>query len=215
MFLCLKANSQQPLLALLLCHDPAVAGEGEGADEELGSAAVGLLVGVGDEVGVPVEVVHRAVAYTEVVLVGAIEVGAAALVHAAALTVVVGALDGARAAVDGLVGGALATATVVVADEEVVVLAALVDEGGLDGVLACLDRVATLDGEVDVLAIDIALAIAAGYGDGRGDGSLKVGLGEADELYAVPEGAVAEVGGATLVDDEVGVDGVPVVAPTV
>ena len=176
---------------------------------------MGLLVGVGDEVGVSVEVVHRTVTYTEVVLVGAIEVGAATLVHAATLTVVVGTLDAARAAVGGLVGGALATAAVVVAHEEVVVAATLVDEGSLDGVLACLDCVATLDGEVDVLAVDIALAIATGYGDGRGDGGLKVGLGEADELYAVPEGAVGEVGGVALVEDEVGVDGVPVVAPAV
>lgn len=196
---------------LLGNFDPALLVELEIAHEELGATAVGLLVAVRDEDGAATtEVIDRTMADAEEILVWSEQECAAAEGHVATLTIEVRACDYARTAIDGLIGGVFASAAIVEADEEVIVAIVAEDEGGLDGIVTCLDDVVALLGEFDLLALHLMVE-ATGDGEWLGQWCAEIFGRERYDLDAVPEGAVGEVGLLLAVEDEVRIDGVPVV----
>ncbi len=86
--------------------------------------------------------------YSEVCVIRAIKIGAASEFHAFALLVDIGAFDVLGASVDGLVGRILASAAIVEAYKEVVIVAVLEYERSFNGVFAGLDHVISLSGEI-------------------------------------------------------------------
>lgn len=196
---------------LLGNFDPALLVELEIAHEELGATAVGLLVAVRDEDGAATtKVIDRTMADAEEILVWSEQECAAAEGHVATLTIEVRACDYARTSIDGLIGGVFASAAIVEADEEVIVAIVAEDEGGLDGIVACLDDVVALLCEFDLLALHLMVE-ATGDGEWLGQWCAEIFGREWYDLDAVPEGAVGQIGLLLAVEDEVRIDGVPVV----
>lgn len=148
------------LFARLFNNNPTILVEVHRAYEEACSAALRFLIGMRDEHGLAFVDESSAMAYAEVFLIGTVEIGAATPIHASALLVDKGTCDFLGTSVYGLVGGVFATATVIEAHEEVVVLSMLEDEGSLHGIGACLDDVLSLLGELNLvegkLAVDAA-----------------------------------------------------------
>ena len=138
-----------------------------------------------------------------VALVGAYEEGSSAISEVFAIAVEIGTSDGLATTVGDLVGGVLAAAAVVVAHEEIVPIAALEDEGCLDGVVAGFDGILTFDGDGDLANFTVAID-ATCNGDRFAERCAKIGI-ELLDLDSVPERAPYEI-----VFAEVWVDGVPV-----
>ena len=139
-----------------------------------------------------------------------------AIAHITSLTIEIGAFD-ALATAYGHTIGAFGTLTAVVPrDEEVIPAVVLEDEGCFDGVRSGKVGRRVLGGigihRKGVLCLRIREIVTAGDGAGLfalGDMHRRV---EAGQLDAVPERTPHEPGLILIVDDEVGVDGVPVVA---
>ena len=91
-----------------------------------------------NEVGLAVEMICRVVAYTEINAVRSIKERAATMLHWLASLVEVWSFDILRTAIDGLIGRFLATAAVVEAYEEIIVIAMLEDERCLYGICSSM-----------------------------------------------------------------------------
>ena len=179
----------------------------DGTLDEHGGAVLGGAVAVADEDVLAVYRVGGAVAGSlPFLLVALQEERAAAVGHVLARAVEIRTVDGLATAYGHAVVALGTAAAVVPRHEEVVVAAMLEDERGLDGVGAGMFRRGVLFHGL------VVRGIAAG------DGARFHALGnmhrrvETGQLDAVPERAPDEPGLVVVVDDEVGVDGVPVVA---
>src|SRR5262245_8755554 len=171
------------------------------ADGELRPAAILRVIGVEDQVVLAVERIDAVVPDTGPAGISREQQGAAALVHALAVTIEVRTADVLRSPDDHLVGAVNAAAAVVPGNEQMIVGALAKDERRLDrGGL-----------RVRIIHEDRALALGKRMPFlGLGDASQR--RGELHELEAAPEGAERHPGRAALVEHELWIDRVPEVA---
>ena len=187
---------------------PIVGSPRDGALDEHGGSIAGGAVAVTDEDVFAVEGVGCTVTGCfPFFLVAFQEEGATTVDHILAVAVEVGTVDGLAATYCHTVVALCSTTTVVPRNEKIVIAAVLEDEGGFDGVRACETRGGVLFGRFEIGVV------TSGYGAWLFTFGYVHGGVESGYLYAVPERSPYHPGGVCrIVDGEVGVDGVPVVA---
>ena len=168
---------------------------------------MGGAVAVTDKDVVAVEMIGGTVAGSLILFLVAFEEdGAATLQHVGAFAVEVGTVDTAAAPYGNAVVALAALTAVVPRHKEVVVVAMLHDEGCLDGIAPCVFR-SGIGGHGLALRV-----VAAGYGAGLlAAGQVHGGI-QPGYLDAVPEGTPQEPRLVVIVDNETGVNGIPLVA---
>ena len=202
---------------ILLKFWPAVGRPADRPLDEDGGSLLGYAVAVADKDVLTVEVISGAVACCLILLLVTLkEDFSAAVAHVLALRIKKWSFDTTAAAYGHTVVAFRALTTVVPRDEEVVPTVVLEDERGFDGIGACevgggvLRRIG-IHGE-RLLAVRIRQVKSASNGArllASGDVHRRI---ETDELDTIPERAPDEPRLILIVDDEVRIDGVPVVA---
>lgn len=196
---------------LLFWHGPAVFPPDALLDEHRLSVMRNGIAVADEKVAVGKVIGGRMTCGLKCFLVAFDDEGAAAGIHRPAVAVEIRPRNGSAATHGHAVGALLSTATVVPTDKEVIPTVVFEKKGSLDGVGACMLRGGVSKAFWRVLVVSASDGARPAV---EPESVVSVGFHgfERRQLYAVPERPPCESRLVVIVDDEVGINGVPVVA---